>query len=866
MEIRFPSCPTEFCVTDVGSTTTKAILFREEAGAWRFYRRESPTTVEKPHEDVMIGVTRALRLLEEASGARLLGQDRPAVPYLSTSSAGGGLAMVVTGLVRDVTSRSAERVALGAGAILLDVIAMDDGRTPYEKIEALRSLRPDMILLAGGFDGDAISGPVFLAELIRESGLRPKLSPTARLPVIYAGNVHARDYVKETLDDSFLFHIVPNIRPASEREDLEPARAAIHDLFMDHVMSQAPGYEGLRPWVDAPILPTPSAFAKILALASRELGTRILAIDIGGATTDVFTAERGKVFRTVSANLGMSYSILNVAQRAGIDAILELLDDGRAAETTSGAAAARISFTPLDLWDEIGEKYLHPTRLPQNARQREMERAAGTVAIREAVADHLQVLAGVSLNRGKEELHVSRAQPRAGTSKGPERRFALSGYDLVIGSGGLLSHSPRPLAARMLIDALRPRKPLEIAVDSAFMFPHLGAISDVAPELALRLFRELGLIRLGAHATGGPAARGDATTTTAFANEPIDQPAADSSLPPVPDHTTLRLKRELAIPGQVFVEPGASVEPETLIARSTRQFLRPFFLAVTESIGAAPRELPALMRKGVGEEVEAGELLAERRANLIVTKHYRTPVPGTIERVLPSGALVLREKAEDAEKLTVVQVARDLRLAPESIRPHVRVTEGQLIERDQVLASIQRSGGVPLTSRSPVRGRVREINHVYGVITLEPHLETLETRAWLPGVVESVSQRGAIVAGEGTLIEGRWGLGAEVSGHLCLGEPRPGAVLVRDTVSGEELRQLEPLAIAGLIAGSLHLSDALTHPPAYTLVLTEGFGDRPMRPELRDLLEPHAGGLTLLDGRTELRVGVRRPFAILAAT
>ena len=303
-----------------------------------------------------------------------------------------------------------------------------------------------------------------------------------------------------------------------------------------------------------------------------------------------------------------------------------------------------------------------------------------------------------------------------------------------------------------------------------------------------------------------------------------------------------------------------------MIARSTRQFLRPFFLAVAESLGAPPRELPALLRKGVGAEVETGELLGERRANRLVMKHYRTPVPGTIERILPSGTVVLREKAEDAEKLTVVQVARDLRLAPESIRPHVRVTEGQLIERDQCLASIQRSGAVPLASRSPVRGRVREINHVYGVITLEPHLETLETRAWLPGVVESVSARGAIVAGEGTLIEGRWGLGAEVSGYLCLDEPRPGAVLVRDTVSGEELRRLEPLAIAGVIAGSLHLSDALDHAPAYTLILTEGFGDRPLRPEFRDLLEAHVAGLTLLDGRTELRVGVRRPFAILAGT
>ena len=182
----FPSHPTEFCITDVGSTTTKAILFRKDA-AWSFLRREAPTTVEKPDEDVGVGVRNAFRALEAQSGMTLLKDGVPAVPYLSTSSAGGGLAMVVTGLVREVTSRSAERVALGAGSILLDVVAMNDGRTPYEKIEALKSLRPDMILLAGGFDGEAISGPVYLAELILEAGLRPKLSESADLPVVYAG-------------------------------------------------------------------------------------------------------------------------------------------------------------------------------------------------------------------------------------------------------------------------------------------------------------------------------------------------------------------------------------------------------------------------------------------------------------------------------------------------------------------------------------------------------------------------------------------------------------------------------------------------------------------------------------------------------
>ena len=67
--------------------------------------------------------------------------------YVSTSSAGGGLQMMVTGVVA-MTGESAERAALGAGAIVMDLIASNDRRMNYEKIERIRQLRPDMILMA----------------------------------------------------------------------------------------------------------------------------------------------------------------------------------------------------------------------------------------------------------------------------------------------------------------------------------------------------------------------------------------------------------------------------------------------------------------------------------------------------------------------------------------------------------------------------------------------------------------------------------------------------------------------------------------------------------------------------------------------
>ena len=84
--------------------------------------------------------------------------------YLSTSSAGGGLQMMVSGLVLQMTGESAQRAALGAGAIVMDVIALNDGRRPHEKIRRLRQLRPDMILLSGGIDGGTITHVVELAR------------------------------------------------------------------------------------------------------------------------------------------------------------------------------------------------------------------------------------------------------------------------------------------------------------------------------------------------------------------------------------------------------------------------------------------------------------------------------------------------------------------------------------------------------------------------------------------------------------------------------------------------------------------------------------------------------------------------------
>jgi uncharacterized protein (TIGR01319 family) len=252
--------------TDVGSTTTKARFFRKmENGEWRFVvAGETPTTVESPYEDVTMGVKNAVREVEELTGHKILAEDGEGIItpyngvsgvdlYCTTSSAGGGLQMMVTGVIKRMTGESAERSALGAGAIVMEIFATNDKRPIHKKIQQIRNLRPDMILMAGGTDGGTVSHVVNMAELIKSADPKPRLGSMYQLPIVYAGNKDATDIIQSILGE-FALSCIENVRPVLEMENTEPARRAIHELFMEHVMSHAPGYDKLMKWTDVDIM------------------------------------------------------------------------------------------------------------------------------------------------------------------------------------------------------------------------------------------------------------------------------------------------------------------------------------------------------------------------------------------------------------------------------------------------------------------------------------------------------------------------------------------------------------------------------------------------------------------------------------
>lgn len=479
--------------TDCGSTTTKAILIEKIGSEFhQTHRGEAPTTVEAPVDDVTVGVINAVTEVQELAGRKLLENNQIIKPqtndegvdlYISTSSAGGGLQMMVAGAVRNLTAESAERAALGAGAIVMDVIASNDKRLPHEKIDQIRQLRPDMLLLSGGVDGGTVAHVAELAEIVAAANPKPRLGVSYQMPVIFAGNKDAADIVREKLGGRMSLEVVDNLRPTMERENLMPTRLKIQDQFLEHVMMHAPGYKKLIEWTDTEIMPTPGAVGAIMQTIAEQNRIQVVGVDIGGATTDVFSVFQNQVGesvfnRTVSANLGMSYSISNVLTEAGMGNILRWLP---------------FDINLVDLQNRIKNKMIRPTTIPQLLEELIIEHAIAREALRLAFEQHKKL--AVELKGVQQQRTISEAFAQTETGNTLVSMFDLN---LIVGSGGVLSHAPRRQQSMlMMIDAFLPEGVTQLAVDSIFMMPQLGVLSQVNKEAATQVFNRDCLIHLG---------------------------------------------------------------------------------------------------------------------------------------------------------------------------------------------------------------------------------------------------------------------------------------------------------------------------------------------------------------------------------
>jgi len=316
------------CV-DIGSTFTKAALVDVTRGTL-LATAQAPTTLD----DVVAGV------LAATAGF-------PDGPVVACSSAGGGLRLAVVGYEELISAEAGHRAALSAGARVVHVVA---GRMDDAALAALRQVAPDVVLLVGGTDGGEASVLRHNAGVL--AGARWSV------PVVLAGNAAVRDDVAAVLRDGGLpVTEADNVLPDIGRLAPESARAAIREVFLEHVIGgdRLSTDPRLRQWVRAV---TPDAVLEgVTVLARLLVGTEapgVVVLDVGGATTDVYCvpdadAEQASLGReavgvparrrTVEGDLGVSWSVDALRAAAVAEGLPEPGDEPLAL----GEAAATIA-------------------------------------------------------------------------------------------------------------------------------------------------------------------------------------------------------------------------------------------------------------------------------------------------------------------------------------------------------------------------------------------------------------------------------------------------------------------------------------------------------------------------------------------
>jgi uncharacterized protein (TIGR01319 family) len=463
---------------DFGSTFTKLIAVDLD-NAELIGRSQAPSTVST---DVREGLLQALMILHDRwpvfdRAPKDLSVLEGKVVRAS-SSAAGGLRIAVVGNVPGLTVEAANQAALGAGAKIVGSTAFK--LTP-EKVDGLRELRPDMVLLTGGADDGDRETILHNARLLAESSLA--------VPIVVAGNHAAAGEVQGTLQRAGKeAKLVDNVMPRTGTLAVESAREEIRKLFMERI-TQAKGLDQVKEFVPV-VLPTPMAVLEGIRLGADGTKTEkgwgdMLLVDVGGATTDVHSIGYGVpagehviarglaeayAKRTVEGDLGIRFNAGTIVAKVGLEKLIGDL---------------RRDF-PDDLVTQEGfGEYIEcvsdqTATVPQQRWHSAADAVLARAAVDLAVARHV----------GRRERIVTR-EGEAWMHSGKDLRDTR----ILIGTGGVFVHNP--FAAYILsqsvvgddrVQALRPRQP-NLYVDSSYLLYAVGLLSESQPDTALRIFK-----------------------------------------------------------------------------------------------------------------------------------------------------------------------------------------------------------------------------------------------------------------------------------------------------------------------------------------------------------------------------------------
>ena len=447
---------------DFGSTYTKLTAVDLDSETI-LGTAQSFTTIQT---DINDGLENGLALLRQKIG------DVSFQETYACSSAAGGLRMVTSGLVPELTGEAAKMASLGAGAKVVGIYAF---QLTEDDLDDIRAAKPDIFLLVGGTDGGNTECILHNAKMLAT------MDPD--FPIVVAGNRSAARECERILQGHEVY-ICPNVMPKFGVLQVEPTQKKIREIFLNRII-QAKGLSKAAELLSDIMMPTPAAVLSAMELLAQGKGDEpgigeLVAVDVGGATTDVYSIADGMpehmntVFkgipepfakRTVEGDIGMRYSIRGILEAAGIQRISQLsgIEEGRVEELVEYLAT-------------------HTDVVPKEDPELEaLDYALASMAIEEAVTRHAGII---------EETYTMMGLTYVQSGKN------LTKVKQIVVTGGSLIHTKRTAEIAKHAQystanpaSLRP-KSANVWVDRTYILAAMGLLSAHYPETALRIMKK----------------------------------------------------------------------------------------------------------------------------------------------------------------------------------------------------------------------------------------------------------------------------------------------------------------------------------------------------------------------------------------
>ncbi len=457
---------------DIGSVNTRACLFDVVDGKFRFIGTGvSQTTANFPFEDAAPGILSALDRLQSNTNQNLItpegnliipGSDisKSVSLYAATISAGPPLKLVLVGLQEDVSVKGLKRLAESIPSGVIETINLNDGRKDDERLSVILRLRPDLILVAGGTEQGASK---VLLQLLQTVALACSLLPEQARPIIlYAGNSALRSDVQSLLGDVSKLYFAANIRPSSDKENLDQALDQAAMLITRLRVSQMKGLDILSNASEKCLLTTPAAFGRIIRFLSQvhHLAKGVLGVDVSASATTLAAAFHGSLSLGVYPQLGLSQALKGLLDAIPPNQLLRWIGEP----------------VPESLVrDYLLNKALNPGSLPSSPEELAIEQGVARCAMQQAVKRLF-----------------------SGFSKKISTNLLFPGIEPIVAAGSVLTCSGNlSQTLLMLLDGLQPIGITTLILDQNHIVSALGAIAAENPALSVQVLESTAFQHLG---------------------------------------------------------------------------------------------------------------------------------------------------------------------------------------------------------------------------------------------------------------------------------------------------------------------------------------------------------------------------------